>query len=338
LSIVTVLASGCVGKTDGDPDTEVEDTGPAVDTGVVEDSDAPIDTGVLVDTGDFGDTGVPLDTGVVHDTGSVDFDAYCQMVGPLSATQLAHLPGANIVGAITDPNGTLYLADQGFSRIIQVDGSGQVTELVTNVHELGVGISELELIGDDLYFAEANTGAIFKVDLTGSFPVDYASLTPFIQDDFNDPGGLTSDAAGNLFISSVESTSDLGYHSKIGPSGALLDLNWSTLEGNWPTLTIDEQDNVYTVEPNSITKTTPYQVSTPVVSGINGAVGLTYKEGCLYFTDVDGVRQYDFTGNPPTLIFAHSVVGVAMPAPTRILVDDQELFTYLSTDTIWRLQ
>jgi hypothetical protein len=262
----------------------------------------------------------------------------CAKRGPMNATFLVSLSGFNIVGVVTDPVGNLYLADQAMARIIKIDVNGQVVELVTGVNELGVGISELQLIGSDLYFAEANTGAIFTIDLTGSFPVAYSSLTPFIQSAFNDPGGLTSDSAGNLYISSVESDTALGYHSKIDSIGNLVDLNWSTLEGNWPTLTVDEQDNIYTVEPDSISQTTPAQVTSTVISGLVDPVGLTYQNRCLYFTDTDGVKQYDLNANTTTFLFAHTDVGVMMPEPTRILVDGHPRFYYMSTNTIWLLQ
>jgi hypothetical protein len=272
------------------------------------------------------------------DTGDPDPISPCFVQSTLTATQFLDLPGANIVGAITDDSGNLYLADQAGARIIEVDTSGQVNELVTGVNELGVGISELELLGNDLYFSEANTGAIFKIDLTDTFPVAYSSLTPFIHDNFNDPGGLTSDASGNIYISSVESATAQGYISKIDPSGTLLELGWATLDGSWPTLATDEADNIYTVETNDITQITPAQIASQVVSNIHGPVGLAYQDGCLYFTDDDGVKQFDFSANPPFQIFDHTAVGVVIPEPTRILVDGLQQITYLSTTTIWRLQ
>jgi hypothetical protein len=280
-------------------------------------------------TGDTGDTG---------DTGEPEPVSPCFVQSTLTATQLLDLPGANIVGATTDDSGNLYLADQAGARIIEVDASGQVNELVTGVNELGQGISELELVGNNLYFSEANTGAIFKIDLAGTFPVAYSSLTAFIQDNFNDPGGLTSDSSGNLYISSVESGTDPGYISKIDPSGTLLELSWASLDGSWPTLTVDEADNIYTVETNGITQITPAQMSASVISNIHGPVGLTYQDGCLYFTDDDGVKQFDFSTNPPFQIFDHTAVGVVIPEPTRILVDGLQQITYLSTTTLWRLQ
>ena len=272
------------------------------------------------------------------DTGEPEPVTPCFVQSTLTATLLLDLPGANIVGATTDDSGNLYLADQAGGRIIEVDTSGQVNELVTGVNELGQGISELELVGDDLFFSEANTGAIFKIDLSGTFPVAYSSLTPFIQDNFNDPGGLTSDSSGNLYISSVESASAQGYISKIDSSGTLLELSWATLDGTWPTLTVDESDNIYTVETNDITQITPAQVATSIVSSLHGPVGLTFQDGCLYFTDDDGVKQFDFSANPPFQIFDHTAVSVVIPEPTRILVDALQQITYLSTTTIWRLQ
>ena len=194
------------------------------------------------------------------------------------------------------------------------------------------------MIGNDLYFSEANTGSIFKISLSGIFPVAYSSLTPFIQDNFNDPGGLTSDSTGNLFISSVESSTAQGYISMIDPGGSLLDLSWATLDGSWPTLTVDEADNIYTVETNGITQITPAQVSSSVVSGLHGPVGLTYRDGCLYFTDDDGVKQFDFSANPPFQIFSHASASVVIPEPTRVLVDGLQQIWYLSTDSIWLLQ
>ncbi len=290
------------------------------------------------ETGESGQNGHTDETGETGETGDPGPTSPCFVQGTLSATQYLDLPGANIVGAITDDSGNLYLADQAGARVIEVDTSGQVNELVTGVYDLGQGISELELVGTDLYFAEANTGAIFKIDLTGTFPVTYSSLTPFIQDNFNDPGGLASDSAGNLYISSVESSTAQGYISTIDPSGTLLDLSWATLDGSWPTLTSDDADNIYTVETNDITQITPAQVGTSVVSNIHGPVGLTFRDGCLYFTDDDGLKQFDFSANPPFQIFDHTAVGVVIPEPTRVLIDGASQITYLSTSTIWRLE
>ncbi len=287
-------------------------------------------------TGDHTGEHTGDDTGETGDTGPV---SPCSVQGTLAGAKLVELSGSYIVGAVVDDSGNFYLADQLQSRIIEVSNAGStINELVTGVNELGEGISELELIGNDLYFSEANTGSIFKINLSGTFPVAYSSLTPFIQDNFNDPGGLTSDSTGNLFVSSVESPTAQGYISMIDPGGSLLDLSWATLDGSWPTLTVDEADNIYTVETNDITQITPAQVSSSVVSGLHGPVGLTYRDGCLYFTDDDGVKQFDFSANPPFQIFSHASASVVIPEPTRVLVDGLQQIWYLSTDSIWLLQ
>jgi|TARA_B100002052_G_scaffold248893_1_gene235886 hypothetical protein len=255
---------------------------------------------------------------------------------PFSAWRNAESPESNYVAATLDSGPSFYIADQGDSRIFMLDNNGTETELVTSVGINGDVISELELIGNHLYYVvsggNTENNGVYSINLSGVLPVDHSTQTPFVTGDFY---GITHDQAGNLYLSSRQNQDgSLGYISVINKTGSVVVQYWASVMGSWPILEIDSSDNVFLVESNSISQIDQNQVKTILVSNLSVPAGLTYSNGCLFYTDDQGVNSYNFTEETTHLEFSTSQTD-SLDEPTRVLVEPEGTIYILYHDGLF---
>ena len=246
-------------------------------------------------------------------------------------------PESHFVAATLDSGLNIYLADQGDSRIFTFHNNGTETELVTSVGINGDVISELELIGHQLYYivsgGNSEDNGVYSINLSGVLPVDHSTQTPFVTGDFY---GITHDQAGNLYLSSRQNQDGTpGYISVINKTGSVVVQYWASVMGSWPTLAIDSSDNVFLVESNNISQIDQNQVKTILVSNLSGPIGLTYSNGCLFYTDDQGVNSYNITEETTRLEFSYQTRSphlVPVDEPTRVLVEPEGTIYLISTN------
>jgi hypothetical protein len=151
--------------------------------------------------------------------------------------------------------------------------------------------------------------------------------------------GITHDQAGNLYLSSRQNQDGTpGYISVINKTGSVVVQYWASVMGSWPTLAIDSSDNVFLVESNNISQIDQNQVKTILVSNLSGPVGLTYSNGCLFYTDDQGVNSYNFTEETTHLEFSYRTRSpglVPVDEPTRVLVEPEGTIYLLGNDGLY---
>ncbi len=145
----------------------------------------------------------------------------------LVAQNLVYSP----VGIRMDANGNMLVANRGFISRLPLNGNGSVV----------VGG-----LGNLTSFLQAPDGTIYYRDLYYLYSVDPStgSKTRLAQYTYDEQGGLTQDAAGNLYIADKYNRRIL----KRTPAG--VQTVYATLPGYVSSATIDSNGNLYTIVGN----------------------------------------------------------------------------------------
>jgi len=241
----------------------------------------------------------------------------------------------HIVGATVDANKDMYLTDVGGARVFRLTGASKyktIENVVTSVQSLGTGIAELTTIGTDLFFVETNSNKVYKIDLKSSLPVVASDGLVLAIGAFTSPGGLTYDAANNLYLSSLSDTD--GFVSKISPGGTVFPLKFAKIKSNWATMTRDNTA-LYVAQSSDIARVSLMGVVEVLVPNLNQPVGLFHDAGSLYIADGAGVHRYDIANKSVANIMARN--EVADLGVLRVLRIDGVIYV-VSTVGLWRLE
>ena len=234
--------------------------------------------------------------------------------GPAANAQLV-LPQ----GVAVDING-IYVADRGEGAVRKILSNGNITTLANATGPAGVAVDT----SGNYYIADASGNRILKIPAGGSLITLAGTGTPGFSGDggaaifaqFNQPGGVAVDGAGNLYVA------DTGNNRirKITPGGIITTWAGTTVAGfsgdnglsttaqlNQPaSLTSDSAGNVYIAD-----------------SG-NNRVRMISTSGIITTVAGNGSPVSSSTGDggPATAAFITSPHGVALDSHNNLYITD----------------
>jgi sugar lactone lactonase YvrE len=257
-------------------------------------------------------------------------------------------------GVATDTAGNVYVADQGNSVIRKITPAGVVTTLAGGVPGTADGIGAAAQFAYPLGVATDSTGNVYVADtrnntirkitpagvvttLAGTAEVQGSADGMGIAAQFNQPDGVATDLAGNIYVSDA-------YNStirKITPIGAVTTLAGTAgvsghadgvgaaAEFFFPEgIATDTAGYVYVADTRTIRKISPAGVVTTLAgtAGINDSLGLaTDTAGNLYIADTGNslIRKIAPNGVVSTIVGVPGQAGFTAGALPGVIQSPQ---------------
>jgi len=253
-----------------------------------------------------------------------------------TVVEVAAIDGGNFVGATIDDEDNIYISDRNNSRIVKYDADGTLTTLVDNITFIQ-NSAELMVSGDNLYFVNnaSSSGSVFHLDL--SLPID-SSTSPVPlswSENLINISDIATDDLGSLYVSMFKAQEQSAKVLKITAEGVIADPKFSEVDGNWLTLT-NNQENIYISERDKISQINKQGNKSTIMAGLDEPLGLFYKNESIYF--IDNEKVYKVT---PHLGIAEQLFDrTKLPeiGNVRLLVNSQNQVLLLSNNKIWRVE
>lgn len=270
-------------------------------------------------------------------------------------TQTAYEPAGfmNLSSSLNGPedmfikDDIIYVADTGNRRIIKIDETGLVTELVTNLNEpTGVHVDE----ENQIYVADKGARMVYKYDIDGNLLDAFGRPTEpiFGQSSVYVPTKITTGPRGVMYVVGEGSTGGIIQLNHMGEflgffAANQTTMSWYQVLARWfsvnlarniprpPTnVAIDEKGSVFTVSNLSSEQIKKFNISSTAILSISNrhqplSIAINDFDN-IYTLSADGIiTEYDSYGNlifefGGTVTASNQVLGLFV-APVDIDVD-----------------
>ncbi len=228
-----------------------------------------------------------------------------------------------LTGVARDSSGNTYAVDPGNHRVVKLDSTGKVTDVILDTDtafDVPSGIT-LDSTGN-IYVTDTSNNLVVKFNSSGSTVSEFS-------DSFNTPAGVAVDISGNIYVV------DSGRNNviKLGPTGTELAVFTAGDSLSSPSgVTLDTSGNIYIADSgnNRIVKLDPdgnvLDTFTDTGSAFYFPTGISLDTlGNMYVADRNNNRivKLDSTG---TVLDTFTDSTTAFSAPQAVAVDSSGIY------------
>lgn len=240
----------------------------------------------------------------------------------LQAQVTDFITGLNRPGGMVFYGNELYFSDTGIISKINLSSDPMVIEEVINIGDV---ITEMEIIGNQLYFANFQSDKISKIELTSQSPTVVDVLNVY------KPWGLKS-FGDFLYFSSGSGTDSLPNNGKVSFIDTSVDnpVTVDIISNQEYTASLEIKDNfLYFSDPyaNKIVQIDISNINytaTDLITNLNIPSGLKFDGDILYIAerDNDRIARIDVSSN--IILIEDFIIG--LDGPVNIVTKDTDMY------------